>query len=99
MEEGLEGWICFVGHPLPRIKLLEWEHVGRDKNVDGCGNDLVVQIWDLPDSLDLLALLNGVEEHLRRVAGGQGTPKQGVIVEQCHHVWFAVSILKLIQNF
>jgi hypothetical protein len=90
VEEGLEGWIRFVGHCLPRVKLLEWEYVGCDKNADGRGNDLVVRTWDLPDSLDLLTLLDAVEEHLRRVAGGQGTPTQGVVVEQHHHVWFAI---------
>ncbi len=58
--------------------------------MDGSGNDLIVQIQDLPDLLDLLALLNEVEEHLRRVAGGHGTSKQGVVVEQPHHVWFAI---------
>jgi hypothetical protein len=90
VEEGLEGWIHFVGHCLPHVKLLEWEHVGCDKNVDGSGNNLIVQIWDLPDLLDLLALLDAVEEHLRIVAGGHGTSKQGVVVEQRHHVWFAI---------
>ncbi len=54
----------------------------------------VAMIWSseymtFTDSLDLLALLDVVEEHLRRVAGGQGTPKQGVVVEQRHHVRFA----------
>ncbi len=80
----------FFCHHLSHVNLFERGHVGRDENADGSGNDLVVQIWDLPNSLDLLALLDVVEEHLRRVAGGQGTPKQGVIVEQRHHVWFAI---------
>ncbi len=58
--------------------------------MDSCGNDLIVQIWDLSNSLDLLALLDAVEEHFRRVAGGHGTSKQSVAVEQCHHVGFVI---------
>jgi hypothetical protein len=90
VEEGLEGRIHFDGHHLPRVKLLEREHVGLDEDADGSGNNLIVQIWELPDLLDLLALLDLVEEHLRRVAEGNGTSKQGVVVERHHHVWFAI---------
>ncbi len=72
------------------VKFLEQKHVGRDENTDSGGNDLVIGIQDLLDSLDLLALLNAVEEHLRRVSGGHGTVEQCVVIEQRHHVRLAV---------
>ncbi len=90
MKESLEGWVHLVSHRLPGIKLLEWEHIGRDEDTDSGGNDLAVQIRDLPDPLNLLELLDAVEEHLRRVSGGHGTSEQGVLVGQHHHDWLVI---------
>ncbi len=91
VKECLEGWVCLAGHQLPCVKFIEQEHVGCDKNTDSGGNDLIIGIRDLPNLLDLLALLNAKEEHLRRVAGGHdGTAEQSVVIEQCHHVWLAI---------
>jgi hypothetical protein len=90
VKECLEGWVRLAGDGLPRIEFFEQEHVGHDENTDSGINDLVVRIQDLPIMLDLLALLNAVEEHLRRVAGGHGTVEQCVLIEQSHQVWLAI---------
>jgi hypothetical protein len=37
-----------------------------------------------------LALLDAVEEHLRRLTGGHGTAEQCVVIEQSYHVCLAV---------
>jgi hypothetical protein len=90
VKECLEGWVRLAGDGLPCIKFFEREHVGRDENTDSGINDLVVRIQDLLNMLDLLALLNVLEEHLRRVAGGHGTVEQCVLIEQRHQVWLAI---------
>ncbi len=79
MKELFEGRVRLGGHGLPRVEFLQGEDVGHSEYVDGIRYDLVIGIQEFADALDLLALLESIEEHLRRVAGGHWAAEQGVV--------------------